>query len=191
METRAHHLLIGSFMLAFLVAIVLFVLWLAKSQVDRDVAHYNIYFHGSVAGLGVGGDVRFNGIKVGTVSQISIDRQNTSRVRVTAEMAADTPIRADSEATLQLQGITGVSYVQITPGSPEAELIKPVRGGDTAKYPTIKSKPSAIDTLVEAAPELLTRAAKVLSDENLNNLTGFIADLHQISQTLEIGRAHV
>src|SRR3546814_18033608 len=80
METRAHHLLIGSFMLAFLVAIVLFVLWLAKSQVDRDVAHYNIYFHGSVAGLGVGGDVRFNGIKVGTVSQISIARQHTSRV---------------------------------------------------------------------------------------------------------------
>src|SRR3546814_17568799 len=76
------------------------------------------------------------------------------------------------------------SDLQITPGSPEAELIKPVRGGDTAKYPTIKSKPSAIDTLVEAAPELLTRAAKVLSDENLNNLTGFIADLHQISQTL-------
>src|SRR3546814_3049541 len=83
------------------------------------------------------------------------------RVRVTAEMAADTPIRADSEATLQLQGITGVSYVQITPGSPEAELIKPVRGGDTAKYPTIKSKPSAIDTLVEAAPELQIGRAHV------------------------------
>jgi phospholipid/cholesterol/gamma-HCH transport system substrate-binding protein len=184
METRAHHLLIGSFMLAFLVAIVLFVLWLAKSQVDQDIARYNIYFHGSVAGLGVGGDVRFNGIKVGTVSQISIDRENTSRVRVTAEIAADTPIRADSEATLQLQGITGVSFVQISPGSPQAKLIEPVRGGDVSKYPVIHSKPSAIDALVEAAPELLTRAAKVLSDENLKNLTGFIADLHQISQTL-------
>src|SRR3546814_16833944 len=95
METRAHHLLIGSFMLAFLVAIVLFVLWLAKSQVDRDVAHYNIYFHGSVAGLGVGGDVRFTGIKVGTVSQISIARQHTSQVRVTAERAAATPTQSE------------------------------------------------------------------------------------------------
>ena len=70
METRAHHLLIGSFMLAFLVAIVAFVLWLAKTEVDREVARYNIYFSGSVAGLGIGGDVRFNGIKVGSVAEL-------------------------------------------------------------------------------------------------------------------------
>jgi len=184
METRAHHLLIGSFMLAFMAGIVMFVLWLAKSEVDREVARYNVFFTGSVAGLGIGGDVRFNGIKVGTVSQISIDRDDTSRVRVTAEVSADTPIRADSEATLQLQGITGVSFLQITPGSPQAELLKPVSSGDPSKYPTIRSRPSAIDTLVEAAPELLTRAASVLSDENLKNLSGFIADLHSISQTL-------
>ena len=66
METRAHHLLIGSFMLVFLTGIVAFVLWLAKSEVDREVARYNVFFTGSVAGLGLGGDVRFNGIKVGS-----------------------------------------------------------------------------------------------------------------------------
>src|SRR3546814_7110929 len=72
-------------------------------------------------------------------------RRHTRCALVTGVQTCALPI-SDSEATLQLQGITGVSYVQITPGSPEAELIKPVRGGDTAKYPTIKSKPSAIDT---------------------------------------------
>lgn len=184
METRAHHLLIGSFMLAFLVAIVAFVLWLAKSEVDREVARYNIFFNGSVAGLGVGGDVRFNGIKVGSVSQILIDRENTSRVRVVAEVDADTPIRADSEATLQLQGITGVSFVQITPGSRESPILPVVGGRDLSKYPTIRSKASAIEALFEAAPDLITRAAQVLSDENLQNLGGFIADLRALSQTL-------
>jgi phospholipid/cholesterol/gamma-HCH transport system substrate-binding protein len=184
METRAHHLLIGSFMLAFLVAIVAFVLWLAKTEVDREVARYNIYFSGSVAGLGVGGDVRFNGIKVGSVSQILIDREDTSRVRVIAEVSADTPIRADSEATLQLQGITGVSFVQISPGSREAAVLPVVAGRDMSKYPTIRSKPSAIEALFEAAPDLVTRAAQVLSDENLKNLGGFIADLRSLSQTL-------
>ncbi|WP_300297296.1 MlaD family protein [Ferrovibrio sp.] len=194
METRAHHLLIGSFMLVFLTGIVMFVLWLAKSEVDREIARYNIFFTGSVAGLGVGGDVRFNGIKVGSVSQITIDRENTSRVRVTAEVDADTPIRADSEATLQLQGITGVSFVQISPGSRDAPILPVVGGRDASKYPTIHSKPSAIEALVEAAPELFTRAAQVLSDENLQNLSGFIADLRVVSQTLAarqegIGRA--
>lgn len=194
METRAHHLLIGSFMLVFLTGIVAFVLWLAKSEVDREIARYNIFFTGSVAGLGLGGDVRFNGIKVGSVSQITIDRQDTSRVRVTVEVDADTPIRADSEATLQLQGVTGVSFVQISPGSRDAPILPVVAGRDASKYPTIRSKPSAIEALVEAAPELFQRAARILSDENLENLTGFIANLREVSQTLasrqeSIGRA--
>jgi phospholipid/cholesterol/gamma-HCH transport system substrate-binding protein len=184
METRAHHLLIGSFMLVFLVGIVAFVLWLAKSQVDREIARYNVFFTGSVAGLGVGGDVRFNGIKVGSVTHIVIDRDDTSRVRVTIEIGADTPVRADSEATLQLQGITGVSFVQIAPGSKAAALLPVVAGSDPAKYPVIRSKPSAIDALVEAAPELFNRAAQILSDENLKNLSGMIADLKQVSGTL-------
>ena len=159
METRAHHLLIGSFMLAFLVLIVAFALWLAKTEVDREVARYNIYFSGSVAGLGVGGDVRFNGIKVGSVSQILIYRVDTSRVRVIAEVAGDTPIKEDSEATLQLQGITGVSFVQISPGSREAAILPVVSGRDMSKYPTIRSRTSAIEALFEAAPDLATRAA--------------------------------
>lgn len=184
METRAHHLLIGSFMLAFLAGIVVFVLWLAKSEVDREVARYNIYFTGSVAGLGVGGDVRFNGIKVGTVSQITIDRSDSSRVRVTAEVEADTPIRADSEATLQLQGITGVSFVQIFPGSAKAPILPVVASNDPDDYPVIPSRPSAIEALFEAAPDLVNRAAVALSDENLRNITEFIANLRNMSQTL-------
>lgn len=184
METRAHHLLIGSFMLVFLAGIVMFVLWLAKSEVDREIARYNIFFTGSVAGLGVGGDVRFNGIKVGTVSQISIDRNDTSRVRVTAEVAADTPIREDSEASLQLQGITGVSFVQISPGSREAAVLPVVGGRDPDKYPAIRAKPSAIEALFDAAPDLVNRAAMVLSDDNLRNLAEFIANLRDMSATL-------
>lgn len=194
METRAHHLLIGSFMLIFLAGIVVFVLWLAKSRGDEEIARYNIYFTGSVAGLGVGGDVRFNGIKVGSVSQIVIDRDDTSRVRVTVDVMADTPIREDSEATLQLQGVTGVSFVQITAGTRDAPILPVVSSRDPAKIPVIRSRPSPIEALVEAAPELLNRATQVLSDENLQNLSGFIADLRQISQTLasrqeSIGRA--
>src|SRR3546814_2913658 len=100
METRAHHLLIGSFMLVFVAAIIMFTLWLAKAREDQEIARYNIFFNGSVAGLGVGGDVRFNGIKVGNVSQITIDREDTSRVRVTRS----------EEHTSELQSLMRISY---------------------------------------------------------------------------------
>lgn len=194
METRANHLLIGSFMLVFLVAIVAFVLWLAKTRTDQDIARYNIFFTGSVAGLGVGGDVRFNGIKVGSVTQIVIDRDDTSRVRVVAEIGADTPVREDSEAMLQLQGITGVSFVQISPGSRDARILPAVSSNDPREYPVIHSKPSAIDALFEAAPDLLRRASRILSDENIDNMAGVMADLKAVTGSLaarqeSIGRA--
>lgn len=184
METRANHLLIGGFVLLFLFGIMGFALWLAKAQVDREVARYNIFFTGSVAGLGVGGDVRFNGIKVGSVSQISINRDDTSKVRVTVDVSADTPIRKDSLASLELQGITGVSYVQISAGSSEVQFIKPVNSSDLSELPVIQSKTSAIAELFEAAPDLLSRAARVLSDQNIDNVAGVIGDIRQITQAV-------
>ncbi len=184
METRAHHLLIGGFVLLFLFGIMGFALWLAKAQVDREVARYNIYFTGSVAGLGVGGDVRFNGIKVGSVSQISINREDTAKVRVTVDVAADTPVRKDSLASLELQGITGVSFVQISAGSADAPFLPARNSSDIRELPEIQSKTSAIAELFEAAPDLLSRAARILSDQNIDNVAGVIADIRQVSQAV-------
>ncbi|MBX3454991.1 MlaD family protein [Ferrovibrio sp.] len=184
METRAHHLLIGGFVLLFLLGIMGFSLWLAKAQVDREVARYNIFFTGSVAGLGVGGDVRFNGIKVGRVSQISINREDTSKVRVTVDVSADTPIRQDSLASLELQGITGISYVQIGAGSASAAFLPARNSSDPDQLPVIQSKTSAIAELFEAAPDLLSRAARVLSDQNIENVGGMIGDIRQVTQAI-------
>jgi phospholipid/cholesterol/gamma-HCH transport system substrate-binding protein len=184
METRAHHLLIGSFLLLFLAGILGFSLWLAKAQLDREVARYNIFFTGSVAGLGQGGDVRFNGIKIGNVSQISIDRDDTAKVRVTINVAADTPIREDSIASLELQGITGVSFVQISPGTNQAAFLPANFGSDIGALPVIRSKSSSIAELFEAAPDLVNRAARVMSDQNIDNIAGVIADIRQISMAV-------
>ncbi|WP_428246616.1 MlaD family protein [Ferrovibrio sp.] len=184
METRAHHLLIGSFLLLFLLGILGFSLWLAKAQLDREIARYNIFFTGSVAGLGMGGDVRFNGIKIGNVSQISIDRDDTSKVRVTVNVAADTPIRADSIASLELQGITGVSFVQINSGTKAAELLPARYSEDVSELPVIRSRNSSIAELFEAAPDLINRAARIMSDQNIDNIAGIIGDIRQISVTI-------
>ncbi len=184
METRAHHLLIGSFLLLFLLGILGFALWLAKTQLDRETARYNIFFTGSVAGLGQGGDVRFNGIKIGNVSQISIDREDTSKVRVTINVAADTPIRADSVASLELQGITGVSFVQINSGTKAAELLPARYSEDVSELPVIRSRNSSIAELFEAAPDLVNRAARIMSDQNIDNIGGIIGDIRQLTITL-------
>jgi phospholipid/cholesterol/gamma-HCH transport system substrate-binding protein len=188
METKAHNILIGAFVLAFTAGIFAFVIWLAKGQIDRETARYDIVFTDSVAGLGVGGDVRFNGIKVGSVTRIAIDRDDPARVRVTVEIDAETPIRADSLATLQLQGITGVSFVQITAGTTQAPLLP-----RTAEPPwsVIDSRPSKISELVEGLPEVVNRGSEALSRiseivdvQNRANLAAMLEETRKLTQSI-------
>ena len=187
METKANHLLIGGFMLILVAGTFGFFIWLAKIDITRELAYYTIYFTDSVAGLGVGGDVRFHGIKVGSVAEIAIDRQDPSRVKVIVEIAGDTPIRSDSYAVLQLQGITGVSFVQISGGSPDAPLLEAKRRGEPTVIP---SRPSEITKLFESAPQVLARAIVLLdrvtdlfNPENQKHISDALADLATITNT--------
>ncbi|HJM52211.1 MAG TPA: MlaD family protein [Alphaproteobacteria bacterium] len=170
METRANHMLIGAFVLLVVAGIFGFVIWLAKIEIDREFSYYHIYFEGSVSGLNKAGEVRYKGIPVGSVKEIVIDPQNPNRVRVRIEVAANTPVREDSEATLELQGITGVSYVQLSGGDPKSPKLKRKKG---EALPIIASRPSQFEELFAGAPELINRvillvgeATKIFSPEN-------------------------
>ena len=60
------------------------------------------------------------------LTKIALDRTNPSRVIARARVTSDVPIRVDSYATLEPQGITGVNYIQITAGTPSKPLLKDV-----------------------------------------------------------------
>jgi phospholipid/cholesterol/gamma-HCH transport system substrate-binding protein len=190
METRANHLLIGSFVLLFIAGIFAFVIWLTKLQVDREYAYFDVLFSDEVSGLGEGGDVRFNGIKVGSVERIVIDRNNPSLVKVTLAVDAETPVRQNSSALLELQGITGVSFVQISGGTADSPLVEGSRSR-SGEHPVIQARPSKFAELFQAAPELLAktvqlveRANALLGPENERNIAGILSDIRSLSTTL-------
>ena len=188
METRAHHLLVGSFVLIVVLGLFGFVIWLAKIDIDREFSRYTIYFEGSVSGLSTASSVLYNGISVGTVTAIELDPDNPSCVEVTIEVAATTPVRAGTVATLELQGITGVSLVALNGGSAgSAELA--ARPGE--RYPVIDSVPSQFQRLFAGAPELISRsiqlieqATKLFSEENLVSLMSILGDAQILSSEL-------
>lgn len=184
METRANHILIGGFVLIAVLGFFSFVIWMTRLEIDREFAYYSIYFSESVSGLSVGGDVRYNGIPVGRVTAIEIDPDRPSDVKVTVEVASETAIRADTVATLELQGITGVSFVQLTGGSVEAPLLKP---GSDGEPPEIASRRSAFKEIFAGAPEMINRISLLVSEMTKlvdeNNRTA-IAEILQNGQVL-------
>ena len=147
MENRANYILVGSFVILVVLGLFGFVIWLAKIEVDREFARYTIYFYWSVSGLSTASNVLYNGITVGTVGSIRIDPQNQQRVRVVVDIATDTPVKKDSVAELQAQGITGVSLVALTGGSATSPALTEVPPGE--RYPVIDSRPSQFQRLFQ------------------------------------------
>ncbi|MFY2825400.1 MlaD family protein [Ruegeria sp. MALMAid1280] len=157
METRANYILIGAFTLAGILGAFGFFLWLAKFEVSRQYAYYDVLFD-NVSGLSAAGGVSYNGLPVGQVISLQLDDEDPSKVRVKLEVDADIPVTDDTIAQLQSLGVTGVSYVELTGGS--------ASGTKLPENSVIKSKRSAIQSLFEGAPKVLDEAVTLL--ENLN-----------------------
>lgn len=124
METRANHILIGLFTLAGIVGSIALLLWFARVELDQQFAYYDVRFS-SVSGLSEASDVRFAGLPVGQVVNVRLSPDRDGTVLVRLEVDASTPVRSDSIATIESQGVTGVSFVGISAGRPDTGLLVP------------------------------------------------------------------
>lgn len=174
METRAHHVLIGLFTVIVVTAALLFALWLAKSSSDRQFADYQIVFNEAVTGLSKGSAVQYNGIKVGDVTQLRLDKQDPRKVLATIRLAADTPVRQDTHAKLALTGVTGLAIIQLSGGSPQSPMLE----GKDDQLPVIVADPSPLsrllangEDLVFNINEVVARANQMLSPENIDRIS--------------------
>ncbi|HET6469463.1 MAG TPA: MlaD family protein [Geminicoccaceae bacterium] len=165
METRASYLLVGSFVLTVAAGLALFALWLARGDIDRSFQTYEVAFTGSVTGLQEGSPVRYRGVPVGRVGTIKIDPDNIANILVTLELRPDTPVRQDTVAMVEMQGITGIASIQLQGGMQETpELVV----SEPGRPPRIRAAPSTLEQVFTSTPEILARVATLL--ESLNGV---------------------
>lgn len=188
METRANFILVGAFVLTLFLGSIGFVLWLTRFEAEASYEKYRIYFTGSVSGLQVGSRVAYRGVTVGEVTEIRIDSQNVDRIVVGIRIVEETPIKADTKASLELQGITGGVLVMLTGGtneSPPLDSVSPTRPS------VIESQPSQIERLLSGAPALVDsidvlvrQASDLLSAENRAAFAATLENVRQFSAAL-------
>ena len=158
METKANYVAVGAFVLACILGVVITILWLAGIQYSQEFAYYRTYFTGPVNGLGDGTNVRYNGIDVGRVTKVEFDPNDPMRVFALLQVQPNLNIRENATASLESEGLTGGTYVQIAGGTKDAPILRPKNGED---YPTIKTKPSPLQQLFQSTPLLLNKLDKI------------------------------
>jgi phospholipid/cholesterol/gamma-HCH transport system substrate-binding protein len=185
METRANYVLIGSFTLAVIAAALGFVLWFQSLHTTKARGPLRIIFEGPAAGLRNGGSVNFNGIRVGEVISVKLD--NPRRVVALAMVENSAPLRKDTLAGLEFQGLTGVAAISLK-GGEEAAPPVPL---DEDGVPTLTADPNRLQDVTEAIRGTLQNINRVVADNqeavknSLKNLETFTASLARNSERID------
>jgi phospholipid/cholesterol/gamma-HCH transport system substrate-binding protein len=193
MEREAKYVTIGVIYVTLLFGAFIFVVWLANFQFNENFDKYRIYFKGPVSGLSVGGEVQFNGIKVGEITRIVLDERDPNLVLTDIQVTNDTPVRMDSTARAVTQGITGVKYVQISPGSVARPLLRKV---SREHPPVIIAERGKMEDLVNdlskaanGGAEALARVNRLLSDANIASISSALGDVASVTAELKSHKA--
>ena len=190
MERDAHYAAVGIATIALLAALAVFSIWLARLQFNNDYDVYDIVFYGPVRGLSEGGEVHFNGIRVGEVTDLNLDPNKGDQVIARIRVDGTTPVRVTSRAQLEPQGITGLNYIQITAGNPQSAILKTQYPDNVV--PVIQSQPSPIaellsgsGTVLAQTVDALNRINRVLSDDNIRSFSTSVRNVEALSSELE------
>jgi len=190
MERDAHYAAVGIATVALLAALAVFAIWLARLQFNNDYDVYDIVFYGPVRGLSEGGEVHFNGIRVGEVTDLNLDPKKGDQVIARIRVDGTTPIRVTSRAQLEPQGITGLNYIQIAAGNPNSAILKTQYADNVV--PVIQSQSSPIaellsgsGTVLAQTVDALNRINRVLSDDNVRSFSTSLKNVEALTTELE------
>lgn len=160
--TRAQKLRLGLFVLSAAVLFSLTLAFLIGARIleERDI--YTIVFNESISGLEPGSPVKYNGVRMGSVEDFRIPEDNVTGVEVVVSLEKGTPVMTNTIAVLNLQGITGLKFIELKGGTNNVDRLPP--GG------TIESAGSTMDLLQTKAASIAQKIEMLL--DNLVLATG-------------------
>ena len=159
MEKDANYFFVGIFVSLAILAMVAFTVWLMGSGDFSRQERYTIYFTDPVSGLADQAVVKYQGVDVGHIVGIRLAPERNDLVKVDVDVRQGTPIRAGTTATIELQGITGSSYLQLTTPTDDQELPRRVAG---EPHPVLEGKGSELRAFLDKLPDLAMKLQSAL-----------------------------
>jgi len=189
MEEKVNFAVVGIFVLVLSAGLIGGVLWFSSGKSYLKVYDiYQIYMNESVSGLNLNAPVRYHGVEVGRVQKIALAPKNAEQVLLTLGIEHSTPVKVDTVAVLQTQGLTGLSFIDLTGGNRDSPPLKALAG---EKYPVIKTGRSLMTRLDSALTALLTNLNRtsenfnaLMDKDNQRMVKNTLTDIETLSRTL-------
>jgi phospholipid/cholesterol/gamma-HCH transport system substrate-binding protein len=185
MENKSHAFAAGLFALLLGAAALLALAWLRDRQ--DNMREYVVVTRQSVGGLNPQAQVRYRGIRVGKVTDVRLDPDDSDNILVSITVRDDIPLTRGTVAKLAYQGVTGIAQVMLIETGKSREPL--VAGSETANR--IVMVPSLLEELNESgtatlrqAQEVLKEIAAVLDEDNRKRFAATLANLEVVSASM-------
>ena len=188
MESKTNYTLIGILVLLFSTVVIITGLWLSVGLHSTVYNTYASYMNEPVFGLSVQSPVKFNGVSVGFVKNIAINRSDPQQVLILMDIEQNTPITTSTTSVLQSQGITGLRYIELSVDQRNSEPLIPIPG---EQYPVIPSRPSllvqldlALKDITENFATVSSAVNQVLDKENSTSIKNSLRNIEHVTSVL-------
>jgi paraquat-inducible protein B len=189
---------VGMLALSAIALAIGFVVYLTAGQFGTKSDYFETYVGESIVGLDVGAAVRFRGVQIGRVTEISLAaavydvpearanryamqlvviRFAVERTRVARIASLEDMIAGGLRTRTASQGITGVTYLEIDILDPAR--YPPIQVPWTPRYSHIPAVPSTITQVTSAAEQIMRRLEALDIERLINNAAGLMGDLRR------------
>lgn len=188
MESKTNYTIVGLIVLILFAGLVSAGLWLSVGFNQKSYSLYTVYLHESAAGLSEESPVKYNGVQVGFVKTIKLNKDDPRQVEILLSIETGTPITTSTSATLISQGITGVTYVGLSAGSSE---LTPLRKMPGEPHPVIPAKPSLfnqLDSILKEVSENVNKVSnqtqRIFNEENAKYIKNSLANIERMTDVI-------
>jgi phospholipid/cholesterol/gamma-HCH transport system substrate-binding protein len=182
MTPNRERIMVGLFVViaAAILAVTTVAVW---GGLGRSGVSHRLYLKFS-GGVQPGTPVRYGGLRIGTVKDVRVDPNDSTRIQVDLIVDRDAPIKTDSVARLSSLGLLSDYYIEISTGTPHAKMAPPdselksvettglANIGDTidSLVPQINTALDKLTLNLDALQTTVARANDLLNDTNRANI---------------------
>jgi len=164
--------------------IAVFAILLGNKVLKREECFFTNFHNTSVAGLNEGASVKFQGMNIGTVSTISIDKKDTSVIKIDFCLKPGVPVKEGTVAELGNIGITGLKFLELKGGGSGKRI--PIN----SEVPSVKSQWDKISgkasVITEKIESILNNVNKLVSDLDHKKIHKSLKNFESISSSVAV-----
>lgn len=166
--------------------ILLSYLWMKNHGIFIDTFQIKTVVS-SAQGVAVETPVSFSGIKIGWITDLSLNEEDRIEVTMKIDKNYQDRIRQDSHAIFSALGIIGKMVVRIKGGSRDSPLVQDGDFLESVESLEVESLVDKISPMIKAAEKSLLKLERIISNFPEEKFNSTIENLYEISTTLEKG----